>query len=284
VVTASQRREAVGILKGLKVSERRSCQLAGISRHGVRYESRRSDGALVEKLQAIADEHPRYGYRRACALLNRSGDEVNHKRVHRLWQEARLCLPLRRPRRKRAGTSTLTCSQAAIRPNHVWTYDFVFDRCANGQQIKLLTVVDEYTRESLALHVATSIKSRAVIEVLSRLIAERGAPIYLRSDNGSEFTAARVKDWLKQKGVQTLYIEPGSPWQNAKGESFNGRLRDECLNVEWFKNLREATVIVETWRRHYNQERPHSSLDYRTPGEFYAVYKQRAMTLTTARI
>lgn len=283
MVTAAQRRDAVGILKVLKVSERRSCQLAGISRHGVRYETRRSDSALLEKLRAIAEKHPRYGYRRACALLRRDGDEVNHKRVHRVWREAKLSLPLRRPRKRRVGVSAITCAQA-LRPNHVWTYDFVFDRCANGQQIKLLTVVDEYTRESLAIHVATSIKSRTVIGVLSRLVAARGAPQCLRSDNGSEFVAARVKEWLTEKGVQTLYIEPGSPWQNAKGESFNGRLRDECLNVEWFKNLREATVIVETWRRHYNQERPHSSLDYRTPSEFYAVYKQRAMTLTTVRI
>ena len=283
MVTASQRREAVGILTGLKVSERRSCQLVGISRHGVRYESRRSDSALLEKLKAIAEKHPRYGYRRACALLSRDGNEVNHKRVHRVWQEAKLSLPLRRPRKKRVGASATICSQA-LRPNHVWTYDFVFDRCANGQQLKLLTLVDEYTRESLAILVATSIKSRAVVEVLSRLIAERGAPIYLRSDNGSEFIAARVKEWLTQRGVETLYIEPGSPWQNAFGESFNGRLRDECLNVEWFRNLREAAVIIETWRRHYNEERPHSSLDYRTPGEFYALYKQRAMTLTTVRI
>ena len=282
-MSASQRREAVGILKALKVSERRSCQLVAISRHGIRYEARRSDSALLEKLKTIASKHPRYGYRRACALLRRNGDEVNHKRVHRVWQEAKLSLPLRRPRKRRVGTSATTCS-AAVRPNHVWTYDFVFDRCANGQQIKLLTVVDEYTRESLAIHVATSIKSRAVIEVLSRLVAERGASQGLRSDNGSEFVAARVKEWLTEKGVETLYIEPGSPWQNAFGESFNGRLRDECLNVEWFKNLREATVIVETWRRHYNKERPHSSLDYRTPGEFYAVYKQRAMTLTIVRI
>ena len=267
----------------MKVSERRSCQLVGISRHGVRYKSRRSDSALLEKLKVIAHEHPRYGYRRACVLLRRGGDEINHKRVHRVWREAELSLPLRRPRKKRAGTPALTCSQA-IRPNHVWTYDFVFDRCANGQQIKLLTVVDEYTRESLAIHVATSIKSRTVIEVLSRLIVERGAPIYLRSDNGSEFTAARVKEWLKEKGIETLYIEPGSPWQNALGESFNGRLRDECLNVEWFKNPREAAVIVGTWRRHYNEERPHSNLDYRTPGEFSALYKQRAMALTTVRI
>jgi putative transposase len=283
VVTASQRREAVGVLKALKVSERRSCQLVGISRHGVRYETRRSDSALVEKLTAIADKHPRYGYRRACALLRRSGDEVNHKRVHRVWRAAQFSLPLRRPRKRRVGMSAMTSAQA-LRPNHVWTYDFVFDRCANGQQIKLLTVVDEYTRESVAIYVATSIKSRTVIGVLSRLVAERGAPQCLRSDNGSEFVAARVKEWLKEKGVQTLYIEPGSPWQNAFGESFNGRLRDECLNVEWFKNLREAAVVIETWRRHYNKERPHSSLDYRTPGEFYAVYKQRAMTLTTVRI
>lgn len=283
MVTASQRREAVGVLKALKVSERRSCQLVGVSRHGVRYRSRRSDSALLEKLKTIAREHPRYGYRRACALLRRDGDEVNHKRVHRVWQEAKLSLPRRRPRKRRVGVRAITCAQA-LRPNHVWTYDFVFDRCANGQQIKLLTVVDEYTRESLAIRVATSIRSRAVIEVLSRLIAERGAPQCLRSDNGSEFIAARVRAWLKEKGVETLYIEPGSPWQNAKGESFNGRLRDECLNVEWFRNPREATVTVETWRRHYNQHRPHSSLAYRTPGEFYALYEQRAMTLTTARI
>jgi putative transposase len=271
------------MLKGLKVSERRSCQLVGISRHGVRYESRRSDSALLEKLKSIAGQHPRYGYRRACALLRRSGEKINHKRVHRVWQEAKLSLPLRRPRRKRSLACAMICSPA-IRPNQVWTYDFVFDRCANGQPIKLLTVVDEYTRESLAIYVAASIKSRAVIEVLSRLIAERGSPLSLRSDNGSEFVARRVKEWLTKKGIETLYIEPGSPWQNAFGESFNGRLRDECLNVEWFENLREATVIVETWRRHYNQERPHSSLDYRTPSEFYAVYKQKEMDLTTERI
>jgi putative transposase len=280
VVTASRRREAVGVLKALKVSGRRGCQLVGISRHGLRYESRRSDGTLREKLKSIAGEHPRYGYRRACALPRRDGEEVDHKRVHRVWREARLSLPLRRPRKRRVGLPAITCAQA-VRPNHVWTYDSVFDRCANGQQIKLLTVVDEYARESLAIHVATSIKSRAVIGVLARLVAERGAPQCLRSDDGSEFVAARVKAGLTEKGVETLYIEPGSPWQNAFGESFNGRLRDECLNVEWFRNLREAAVIVETWRRHYNQERPHSSLDYRTPGEFYAIYKQRAMTLAT---
>jgi len=146
----------------MKVSERRSCQLVTISRHGLRYDSRRSDNALLEKLKTIAAEHPRYGYRRACALLNRSGDQINHKRVYRVWREAQLSLPRRRPRKRRAGPSALLSSRA-MKPNQVWTYDFVFDRCANGQHLKLLTVVDEYTRESLAIHVATSIKSRAVI-------------------------------------------------------------------------------------------------------------------------
>lgn len=212
-------------------------------------------------------------------MLRRSGEEINHKRVHRVWREAQLSLPLRRPRKRRVGGSRLSCSQALF-PNHVWTYDFVFDRCANGQQVKLLTVVDEYTRENLAIQTATSIKSGAVLQVLTRLIAERGSPHYLRSDNGSEFVATRVKQWFKAKGIQTLYIELGSPWQNARGESFNGRLRDECLNVEWFRNLREAGAVIETWRRHYNQERPHSSLDYRTPSEFYALYRQKEMNLT----
>jgi putative transposase len=283
VVSVSQRREAVEILKQWKVSERRSSQLVSLSRPGFHYQERKVEGVLLEKLQAIAQEHPRYGYRRAWAVLRRSGDEINHKRVHRLWKQAKLSLPLRRPRQRRVGSGGISCSQALF-PNHVWTCDFVFERCANGQQVKLLTVVDEYTRESLAIQVATSIKSRAVIEVLTRLVAERGAPAYLRSDNGSEFVATRVKEWLKQKGMQTLYIEPGSPWQNARGESFNGRLRDECLNVEWFRSLREAGAVIEAWRRHYNQERPHSSLDYRTPSEFYELYKRKAMDLTTVRI
>ena len=282
-MSVSERRKVVLMLKQRRVSERRSCQLAGLSRTGVRYQSGQRDNELVARLKEIAGAHPRYGYRRACALLERSGQQVNHKRVQRLWREAQLSLPRRRPRSRRSGTSSVTCQQA-LHPNHVWTYDFVFDRCANGQQLKLLTVVDEYTRECLAIKVATSIKAHSVVEVLSRLVAERGVPQCLRSDNGPEFIAARVKDWLKGQGIETLYIEPGSPWQNGRGESFNGRLRDECLNVEWFRNLREAMIVVESWRRHYNNERPHSSLDYRTPSEFYAVYKQREMSLTIMRI
>jgi putative transposase len=171
-----------------------------------------------------------------------------------------------------------------VRPNHVWTYDFLFDRCASGQTLKLLTVEDEYTREGLAIKTATSIKAASVIKVLARLVEERGTPEQLRSDNGPEFIAARVKEWLKDRRIGALYIEPGSPWQNGKGESFNGRLRDECLNVEWFSNLAEAQVMIESWRQHYPEDRPHSSLDYRTPSEFYALYKEKEMKMSTLRL
>jgi putative transposase len=147
------------------------------------------------------------------------------------------------------------------------------DACASGRKLKLLTITDEFTRESICVETRTSIKSRAVVEVLDRLICERGTPAYLRSDNGPELVARQVRTWLGVKGVQTLYIEPGSPWQNAKAESFNGRLRDECLNMEWFRNLREAQVVIESWRRFYNEERPHSSLRYKTPTEFRREYE-----------
>ncbi len=283
MVDTAAKRAVVGQLKELHVSERRSCQLVGISRTGTRYRSRRRDQELRQRLHEIAREHPRYGYRRVCAVLRRDGQRVNDKRVHRLWQQEKLSLPLRRPKRLRRGQATAMCPRA-MRPNHVWTYDFVFDRCANGQKLKILTVVDEYTRESLAVETATSIRSGKVLSVLGALIAERGVPEHLRSDNGPEFVAARVRQWLSEQSIKTLYIEPGSPWENAVGESFNGRLRDECLNVEWFRNLGEAKVVIESWRRHYNQERPHSSLDYRTPSEFFALYRQKESKLTTLRI
>jgi putative transposase len=156
----------------------------------------------------------------------------------------------------------------AFGANHVWAYDFVFDTCANGQSLKCLTVIDEFTRECLAIDVAGSIRSGRVIEVLTRLISERGAPRYLRSDNGPEFVSEAILKWLDTAGVQTALIDPGKPWQNGSDESFNGRFRDECLSIEWFRSRREAKVVIETWRRHYNAVRPHSSLDYRTPIEF----------------
>jgi putative transposase len=262
------------MLRAYRISERRSCRLVPITRSSLRYEARPcADAELVGELRAIAHRYPRFGYRRAHALVRRAGQRVNHKRVARLWRINDLALPRRRPR-KRYKVERLVPINQATRPNEVWTYDFVHDACANGQRLKMLTVVDEFTRESLTVETRTSIKSRAVVEVLERLTGERGAPTYLRSDNGPEFVAGRVREWLAAKQISTLYIEPGSPWQNARGESFNGRLRDECLNVEWFNNLREAQVVIESWRQHYNEERPHSSLQYQTPIEFRLAHQQ----------
>ena len=276
MVSAAARREAVDWLQARGFSERRSCRLTSLSRCGARYTSRTraSDEQLADELRTIATRYPRFGYRRAHAVLRRDGQTINHKRVARLWRSTGLCLPRRRPRRRYKPQPNLA-PQPATRPNEVWTYDFMHDACANGRRLKLLTVTDEFTRESLTVETRTSIKSRAVVEVLERLMCERGTPAFLRSDNGPELIARQVREWLAVKGVQTLYIEPGSPWQNAKAESFNGRLRDECLNMEWFRNLREAQVVIESWRHFYNEERPHSSLGYRTPVEFRHEYERQ---------
>lgn len=285
MVGAQARREAVKVLRAHHVSERRSCQLVPIARSSVRYEATAPrDAELVAELRAIVAKHPRFGYRRAHALVRRAAghEVVNHKRVARLWRVAGLTLPRRRPR-ARCTIERIKQVTEATRPNEVWTYDFVHDWCANGQALKLLTIVDEFTRESLAIETRTSIKSHAVIEVLERLERERGAPAYLRSDNGAEFVANRVQEWLAANHITTLYIEPGSPWQNAFGESFNGRLRDECLNAEWFASAREAKVVIEGWRRHYNEERPHSSLNYRTPIEFRQAHEQSQTSFAPPR-
>jgi putative transposase len=285
VVSASRRAEALEWLQARGFSERRSCRLANLSRCGAHYTSRRtaSDEQLADELRELATRYKRFGYRRAHAVMRREGQMINHKRVARLWRITGLSLPRRRPRR-RYKPQPSTAPQQASRPNEVWTYDFIHDACASGRKLKLLTVTDEFTRESICVETRTSIKSRAVVEVLERLICERGIPAYLRSDNGPELVALQVRTWLKVKGVQTLYIEPGSPWQNAKAESFNGRLRDECLNMEWFRNLREAQVVIESWRRHYNEERPHSSLSYKTPVEFRREYERQQQQPSTLRL
>lgn len=219
------------------------------------------------RLRAIARQHPRYGYRRAHVLVCRELPSVNVKRVHRLWRQERLGVPCRRPRKRRTDRKGVW-PIVATQPHQVWTYDFVHDACANGQRLKILTLTDEVTRESLAIEVATTIRSPRVLTVLEQVIRRRGAPMYVRSDNGPEFVARVVQRWLQTQHVQTVYIQPGSPWQNAYGESFNGRLRDECLNVEWFRNLAEAKAVIGAWQRHYHQERPHSSLGYQTPHAF----------------
>ena len=266
-MNAPRRREGVQRLRDRGLSERQACRLVGVSRSTVRYRPHpRDDAPLAERLRKIAKRKTRYGYRRAWATLRRAGERINHKRVYRVWREEGL--PLKnRPQRKRARSgASVPCR--ATHPNHVWTYDFIHDACDSGRKLKLLTVLDEFTRESLALEVDTSICASRVIEVLQRVFDQRGRPAFLRSDNGPEFVAHKLKAWLAETGTQTHYIDPGCPWQNGYGESFHSRLRDECLNAEVFANLAEARVVTELWRREYNQERPHSSLGYRTPVEF----------------
>jgi putative transposase len=251
--------------------------LARICRSSFRYSRHpRDDTKLAERLRTEAKRHPRYGYRRVWVLLRRK-QRVNLKRVYRVWREQGLCLPRRRPKKPRRGEGAVPC--AATHPNHVWTYDFIHDACINGRKLKMLSVVDEFTRECLAIETATSLPGREVIVVLQRLFAEHGAPEFIRSDNGPEFIAKIVKRWLAPAGAQTIYIAPGSPWQNAYVESFHGKFRDECLNMETFANLAEAKVVNEAWRREYNSERPHSSLGYLTPLEFKAQW-QRAQAAT----
>lgn len=249
-------------------SQRRSCELIGIRRSVLTYERQmpRKDAPVLQAMKRLAEQYPRYGYRRIRIFLRREGHEMSWERAHRLWRLAGLQLPKKRSRKRVAASRPRP--QAPTGPNSVWAYDFVYDACANGQQIKCLTVIDEFTRECLAIDVAGGIRSKRVIEVLSQLVSVRGAPRYLRSDNGPEFVSHRILEWIEASGIGSALSDPGKPWQNGTDESFNGRFRDECLNLEWFRSRREARVIIETWRQHYNQVRPHSSLDYRTPVEF----------------
>jgi len=273
VVTAPQRREVVEMFKARDVSERRSCELVGISRSSFRYlEHPRDHSELAERLKQISNEHKRYGYRRACAVLRREGLEVNIKRVYRVWREEGLTLPRRRPGKRRKGTGEVPLR--ALSPKHVWTYDFIHDATENGRKLKMLTVLDEFTRECLRIEPDRSIRADKVVEILGRIFEQFGSPAYLRSDNGSEFIADKVKKFLLAEGTKTIYIDPGSPWQNAYEESFHGKLRDECLNMEVFHSVAEARVILEKWRRHYNTERPHSSLAYMTPAEYKTAWEK----------
>jgi len=231
---------------------------------------------LVKRIIQLASDYGRYGYRRVTKLLHQEGWTVNHKRVERLWRQEGLKVPMKQPKRRRLWLADGSCVR--LRPaykDHVWSYDFVADRTSDGRAIRMLTLIDEHTRECLAIDVARSLKSEDVLERLSDLFVRRGVPAYLRSDNGSEFTATKVRDWLARVGVKTLYIEPGSPWQNAWIESFNGRLRDELLNGELFDNLLEARVVIEDWRIDYNTSRPHSSLGNLTPNEYADRWHQR---------
>ena len=262
------RRDQVGFLIDRGITQRRACRLIGVSRSGMSYESRihAKDVPVIEAMKRLSAQYPRYGYRRIRIFLAREGHVMSPGRTERLWHKANLQLPAKR-RRKRI-SSARPRPLPARAANHVWAYDFVFDACANGQQLKCLTIVDEFTHECLAIDVAGSIRSARVIEIPARLMSERGVPAFVRSDNGPEFVSQAILKWLTQNKVETAHIDPGKPWQNGTNESFNGRLRDECLNVEWFRTRREARVVIEAWRQHYNAVRPHMSLNYLTPIEF----------------
>jgi transposase InsO family protein len=252
----------------LPVSERRACRVLAqprsTQRHRVRVPT--DEPALIARLVALAQRFARYGYRRITALLRAEGWRVNHKRVERLWRQEGLRVPRKARRRRRLWAADGSCTRRrAERPNQVWSYDFVSDRTQDGRPLRLLTLVDEYTRECLSIDVARRLRADDVLARLTTHFVRRGAPAYLRSDNGPEFTAKAVRTWLQRLGVTTLFIEPGSPWENGYVESFNGKLRDECLNPEIFTTLTEAQILVERWRQEYNQVRPHSTLGYRPP-------------------
>lgn len=221
---------------------------------------------LVADMIALTRDYGRYGYRRIAALLRDAGWAVNDKRIERLWRREGLKVPARQPRRKRLWLNDGSCIRLRPeRPNHVWSDDFVHDRTADGRVIKMLCVLDEFSRECLAIRVDRKLKAADVIDVLSDLFILRGAPGFIRSDNGPEFIAQSVRDWISAVGAQTAFITPGSPWENGYVESFNGRLRDELLNGEVFHTIHEAKILIEQWRRHYNAVRPHSALGYRPP-------------------
>ena len=250
----------------LAVSERRACRVLGQVRRTQRYTPRVADdeAVLTANVVSLACEYGRYGYRRITALLQSDGWRVNHKRVYRLYVEEGLSLRIKRPRRHKTSKPRRGRTEAQS-ANECWSMDFMSDQLFDGRRIRLLTIVDCHTRESLAIEARPRFRSEHVAEVLSRLVRRRGAPKSIRCDNGPEFIATALRDWLGRVGVKTLYIEPGSPWENGYCESFNSKLRDELLAREIFFDLREAKVLIETWRRHYNTARPHSSLGYRPP-------------------
>jgi len=251
-----------------EISERRLCRVLGQARSTQRRKPafRDDEDALTRRIVELAAVYGRYGYRRVTALLRRDGWRVNHKRVERIWRKEGLKVPCRQRKRGRIWLNDGSCVRhRAEFVNHVWSYDFVHDRTRDGRPLRFLTLVDEYSRECLALQVSRSLKALDVLECLSDLFLSRGVPQCIRSDNGPEFVATALREWLGRLSVKPLFIEPGSPWENGYIESFNGKFRDEFLSVELFESVLEARVLTERWRRHYNEERPHSALGYRPP-------------------
>jgi putative transposase len=256
------------VTQSLSVSERRACKVLEQARTTQRRNLSLSsdEKQLTSDIIALATRYGRYGYRRITAMLKEKGWQVNHKRVERIWRKEGLKVPKKQPKRGRLWLNDGPCIR--LRPeykDYVWSHDFMIDRTAGGRAFKILNIIDEYTRECLAIMVARKITNQDVIDLLFNLFIFRVIPKHVRSDNGPEFTAKAIRKWLVRLGVKTLFIEPGSPWENGYIESFNGKLRDELLNREIFTTLEEAKVLIEQWHREYNQVRPHSSLGYRPP-------------------
>ena len=268
-MSPSRRRGCVEhVVTKLGVSERTACRVLGQHRSTQRKVTRTADdeAALTADIVELARRYGRYGYRRITALLRQAGWQVNRKRVERIWRREGLKVPARQPKRGRLWLADGSCIRLRPeRPNQVWAYDFVEDRTRDARKFRMLCVVDEFTREALAIRVARKLDSHHVIEVLAELCLARGVPEHIRSDQGPEFIATAVKDWIAAVGAKTAYIEKSSPWENGYVESFNGKLRDELLDGEIFNSLREAQILIESWRRHYNTIRPHSALGYRPP-------------------
>ena len=285
-MSPARKREAVGkLLDQFATSERRACRVLGQPRASQRRRPRpRADEArLVERMLELVRLHPRYGYRFITGKLRQEGWHVNAKRIYRLWRREGLKVPKKKRKRRRLGTSDHACHRRRAEfKNDVWCWDFIFDRTENGTALKWLSIVDEYTRECLALKVDRSITSEDVIDTLAELFAMRGVPRHIRSDNGPEFIAHAIRQWLARVGVHTLYIEPGAPWQNSYAESFHSRCRDEFLATEVFENLAAARKLTAAWKEDYNHYRPHSSLGYRTPAEFAARCPASAPKLLSA--
>jgi len=270
MVGARVRRQQVAYARSRGLSGRRACALLSVARSTIGYVSRlvARDAPVLEPLRTLAGQYPRYGYRTIRIFLERQGYALGTDRMYRLWRQEGLQVPKKRPRRRVATSRPRPLPPTAV--NHVWAYDFVFDTCADGRTLKCLTVIDEFTRECLAIDVAGGIRSGRVIEILAQLVSVHGAPRYLRSDNGPEFIARAILRWLQTAQIETAFIDPGKPWQNGADESFNGKFRDQHLSLHWFRNRADAKVSIEQWRRHYNEVRPHSSLRYLTPTAFKA--------------
>ncbi|WP_092497017.1 IS3 family transposase [Faunimonas pinastri] len=276
LLSPARRRQCIDhVMVKFGVSERLACRVLGQHRSTQRKvrKGRADETALTADIVALATKYGRYGYRRIAAMLETFGWVVNVKRVERIWRQEGLKVPARQPKKGRLWLNDGSCVRLRPEyPNHVWSYDFVEDRTHNGRKFRMLNVIDEFTRECIAIRIDRKLKSTDVIDVLSDLFILRGVPGHVRSDNGPEFVARAVREWITAVGAKTAYIEPGSPWENGYCESFNSKLRDELLNGELFYTLAEARIVIEGWRQHYNTLRPHSSLGYRPPAPAAVVW------------